>query len=402
MERLCLTAINPAEIKILSERPDGSGVIEMPILSEMQKIDLALTASGTKGTDSITRADMEAAVANFTEWPGPIPVHVYPHRSFQETAGPGDGFIDKLFIRAGQVWAQMDLTAPLFAEVKGRRWRGFSIDGARRIKTATKAFVTFTVYGGVFTNRPASDVHARVAASSAVDADLRTIYVPLLKGADMPPENEEKDVTVRLATAEAKVTQKDEELVKLNAKLSDANAAVTAAEKRADAAERKLAENAGEVATVRLSAERKSSDLKDAEERIESLESTTKDLRAKLSAKESEGVAAKVMSLCGAAIKSGVPPSKIKQFGDYEKDPVKFASGFGSMETLELVLKSLPRDAALSATNSGRQAAGDEDSAAVTPESAATLRKLSLDPDFASVATESEARALYEKKAARK
>ena len=215
-------------------------------------------------------------------------------------------------------------------------------------------------------------------------------------------QNDESDVTVRLATAEAKVTQKDEELVKLNGKLADANAAVTAAEKRADAAERKLAENAGEVATVRLSSDRKAADLKDAEERVESLEATNKDLRAKLSAKESEGTAAKVMSLCSAAIKSGVPPAKIKQFGDFEKDPVKFASGFGSIDTLELVLKSLPREAALSAVNSGRQAAGGEDSAAVTPESAATMRKLNLNPEFAGATTESEAREIYEKNAARK
>jgi uncharacterized protein related to proFAR isomerase len=401
MEPICLTAVNPATIKILSERPDGSGVIEMPLLSPMHDFDMGLTASGKKGTASITMRDLEDAVTNFSSWPGPVPVHRYPHRDYEETAGPGDGFIEKLFVRAGQLWAQMDLTASLFAEVKARQWRGFSIDGASRIKTATKAFTTFTVYGGVFTNRPASDVHARVAASAAVDADLRTIYVPLSKGASMS-QNDESDVTVRLATAEAKVTQKDDELVKLNGKLADANAAVTAAEKRADAAERKLAENAGEVATLRLSSDRKASDLKDAEDRVESLESTNKDLRAKLSAKENEGVAAKVVSLCGAAIKSGVPPAKIKQFGDYEKDPVKFASGFGSMDTLELVLKSLPRDAALSAVNSGRQAAGDEDGAAVTPDSAATLRKLGLNPEFASVTKESEAREIYEKNAARK
>ena len=397
-----LTAIDPATIKILSERPDGSGVVELPILSQQGKIDLSRTASGRGGTDAVTAEDLDDAVRNFAAWPGPVPVHVAPHRSLTETSGPGDGFIDRLFVRGAQLWAQLDLTAPLFQEVKARRWRGFSVDFGRGAKLATKTIKGFLIAGGVFTNRPASDVHFRVAADSAIEADLRTIYVPIgTEGVSMA-ENEGKDLTVSLATAEAEVKSKGETIVKLEGKLADANASVTAAEKRADAAERKLAANVDEVQMTRMSSERKASELKDAEDRIESLEATNKDLRAKLSAKENETTAAMVTSLCVAAIKSGVPPAKIKQFGDYEKDPVKFANGFGSLETMGIVLKSLPRDAALSAVNSGRQAAGDEDGAAVTPDSAATLRKLGLNPEFASVTKESEAREIYEKNAARK
>jgi len=375
----------------LSERSDGSGVVELPILSEQGTIDLSRTASGRSGEDAVTAADLADAVRNFSEWPGPVPIHTAPHRSMSETAGPGDGFVDKLFVRGSQLWAQLDLTAPLFQEVKSRRWRGFSVDYGRGAKLATKTIKGFVVAGGVFTNRPASDVHFKVAANSEIEADLMTIFMPFVaSGAHMPEDN--KDITVSLATAEAKAQSAEEKVVKLEAKLVDERSAREKAETRADAAEKTLRETGTEAQMARLSLSTKAGEIKDLEDQVTSLEATNKDLRVKLATQVNETIGQKVTSLCVSAIKQGVAPAKIKQFGDYEKDPVKLLnSNFGgSLDSLELVLKSFPREAALRAVNSGHEIPGDDDSAAVTPAVAAELRRRGLDPKYANLSNSDE------------
>lgn len=375
MEAISLTSLDPATIRILSDRPDGSGVIEMPILSEMAEVDLALTASKSTGKESVTQDDLRAAVENFSDWPGPVPVHVYPHRSYTETAGPADGFMDRLFIRAGQLWAQMDLTASLFAEVKARRWRGFSVDLARRVTTATKKFDSMTILGGVFTNRPASDVHAKMAAGTEIEADLRSVYRPIKGEGDGTMEDQ--DLKVSLATAQKAAEVKGETIVELEGTIKEQKTSLSAAEKRADDAERKLRENENEIQAIRLSSDRLKDDAKEAETRVTSLEGTVKELRAELATNKNESIATKVVSLCKAAIKEGVTPATIAAFGDYERDPVKMvqANFGGSISSFELVLKSLPRVAALRAVKSGHELPGQDDDSAVSPEIAAELRR---------------------------
>jgi len=208
--------------------------------------------------------------------------------------------------------------------------------------------------------------------------------------------DEDKDLKVSLATAEAKVTAADEKIVKLEGTIKEQKVSLSAAEKRADDAERKLRENEAEMQTVRLSNDRIKDDAKTAEERVASLEGTVKELRSEIATSKNESVATKVASLCRAAIKEGVAPATIAAFGDYEKDPVKMVqTNFGgSVASFELVLKSLPRVAALRAVGSGHHAATEDDSVAIDPTIAAELRKRGIDPKYASLSTSDDLAAL--------
>jgi chromosome segregation ATPase len=194
-----------------------------------------------------------------------------------------------------------------------------------------------------------------------------------------------KDVTVQLATAVADAGYKAEQITKLEGTVKDLRESVDSATKRAESAEMKLRENQAEITTARLSVDRRTSDVKEAEDQIESLQSTVKDLRTQLAQKTNETKASRVVSLCKAAIKDGVPPAKIAIFGDYEKDPVKLvdANFGGSIESFELVLKSLPRDASFKRVDSAGKSV--EEDSAVDPNIAAELRRRGLNPKYASL-----------------
>jgi len=393
-----LTAIAPDVIRLVLERPDGSGLIEMPILSVQASIDLSKTASVKGGIESITRADLQDAVRNFAQWPGPVPVHVDPHRSWRETAGPADGFIDHLEVRGDKLWARFDLTAPLFKSVKERRWRGFSVDCTRDLALPTVKLEGFIVAGGVFTNRPAADVHNKVAASSEVVGDLRTLYVPIEETKIMADQKDDKDLTVSLATAEAEVKFQAGTILALETKLATEKSERLEAEKRADKAERAMADNDAETKMARMSVESKGAQITELTDRISDLEKDRKDLREKIRTTEVESTSTKVLQMCNAAIREGVPPAKIAAFGDYEKNPAKWAANFASLDAAALFLKTLPREAALRAVSSGHQMPTEDDtSAALTPEIVADLKRRGLNPKYASLSTADELNALNQK-----
>ena len=393
-----LTAIAPDVIRIIAERPDGSGQVEMPILSVQASIDLSKTASSKGGFEAITRADLLDAVRNFAQWPGPVPIHVDPHRSWRESAGPADGFIDHLEVRGDKLWARFDLTAPLFKSVKERRWRGFSVDCTRDLALPTVKLDGFIVAGGVFTNRPAADVHNKVAASSEVAGDLRTLYVPLKESNMADEKKDDKDLTVSLATAEAEVKFQAGTILQLETKLAAEKAERIEAETRADKAEKALTENQNEIQMSRMTSERKAAEISEAQDRIAALEAERKELREKIRTGEVETTATKVLQMCNAAIREGVAPAKIAAFGDFEKQPAKWAGQFTSLEAAATFLKTLPREAALRATASGSaQLSADDSSAALSPEIVADLKRRGLDPKFASLTNANDLNALNSK-----
>jgi len=391
-----LSTLTPSDIVIVLERSDGSGVVELPVLAESARIDLGRTASGRAGEEAITAEDLRSAVANLAHWPGPIPIHRAPHRSMTETSGPGDGFLESLEVRGKQLWARLDLTKPLFQEVKARQWRGFSVDYGRGARLATKTLTGFLIAGGVFTNRPAADVHFKVAAGVELNDELSSYYVPFSdRGSDAGGDDmaENQDVTVQLATAEAEVKSKATRIVQLEENLADARESINSADKAALAAERRADEAIASIQAAKLSSDRHKADLDEANERIVQLEEERKDLRTKLATMEATTIGSKISSLCRAAVKEGVQPSRLKAFGDYEKDPVKWLNdNFKSLESAEIFIKTLPRDAALGSVPSGREKPDATDTdGVITPENANSLRRLGLNPDYASVTTESAA-----------
>lgn len=399
------TALDPSDAVLLERSHDGSGRVWVPVLPESAKIDLGLTASKSSKTVTVTVADLREMAANLAEWPGPIPISREPHKSFGESAGASDGFLEALEVRGKTLWGKLWLSSSLMYEFLSGQWRGFSVDYGEDIKLPTKQIKGMSVYGGVFTNRPATDVHFKIAAAASISGEVGSVTVPV-----RPPVAESRrsttmtleEATVQLATATAQIKAKDDSVTSLNAKLKEAKDEAIALEARVTAAEKKADEAVAEAQTAKLSADRKTADAKDAETRVETLETANKDLRVKLQAKEDETLGSKIGTMIRLAIKEGVPPAKLKVYGDYEKDPVKwFKSNFVSLEAAELMVKSLPRDAKLSSVDSGYKR-DDDDNSAITPQSAQTLKSLGLDPEFAAARNEAEMREIRERKEAQK
>lgn len=405
MEPIVLTAIDPSVIKFVLEREDGSGIVELPILCETASIDLSRTATGAKRTESISHDDLVEAASNFAHWPGPVPVHRYPHRSMEEASGVGDGFIDQLAVRGTKLWAKMDLTSDLFQEVKARKWRGFSVDCGRGTVRPTKKFSGFVVARGVFTNQPATDVNFKVAASAHVDVDLGAVFTPIEardsepgKGPRMTTENQ--DATVQLATAKAELTVKEEKIASLSASLTTANKEVVDKERERAALSTKLTDAEAQLSTARLSVDGLKHQLEEKDERITQLSAELTEVKTKLSRQENESIGKQVLALCRKAVDEGVPPASIAQFGDYEKDPVgmlKLSFG-GSIDAFTKLLKALPRDASLAAVNSGRPKTEGDDDSNVNPTIAAELSRRGLNPKYANIDNTEQLAALSQKK----
>jgi hypothetical protein len=403
---MILSAVDPAVIKFVLERPDGSGVVELPILCETESIDLSRTATGANRKETISHDDLVQAVANFAHWPGPVPVHRYPHRSVDEAAGPGDGFMEQLEVRGTQLWARMDLTAELFSEVKGRKWRGFSVDCGRGTVRPTKKFSGFVVARGVFTNQPATDVNFKVAASAEVDVDLTPVFTPIEASASdagrgkKMAKDDEGDVEVRLATAKADLTVKTQKIESLETKLAISEGEVVAKERDRATMATKLADAQTELQTAKLSVDGLKHQNGEKDERIAQLTAERDEAKAKLAQVQAETTGTKVLRLCREAIEKGVAPAMIEAFGDYQKNPVAMLNTRfgGSIDSLELVLSSLPKDAALAAVNSGRQKpAGDGDSG-VPADIAAELSRRGIDPKYATIDNTDQLAALSAKK----
>ncbi len=382
------------EAVIVERRDDGSGIVEVPILTAS---DLELYGkNGTKRTLTVSVADLEQAAQNAASWPGPMPVNRPPHRDYYD-GGPAEGFMDKLFVKAKQLWARMDLTASLFAEVAARQWRGFSVDMfPSGLKTPSKSFSGLTVVGGVFTNRPAAPVHFKLEGifAGAVIGDGGSVYCSLAPhGGRKDPQMDGNDLSVQLATAQAEAVSLKDKQVSLEAKLAEVRDENKSLEARAATAEKAADDARQESLTAKQVAERAKADEKEAESTIASLTQERKDLRAKLAAKESEGKSVRVSTMIRNAVKDGVAPALIASlstFPDYDKDPLKWLdSAFVSLEAAESAVKALPRGANLSHVKSGRTE--DDDALVLPPARAAEMRTLGLDPRFAAARSEADA-----------
>lgn len=391
-----LTASKAVEIKIIEARPDGSGIVELPIVSEEQEIDLSKTAGGQDRTDKITAEDLRSAVENFAEWPGPVPVHRSPHRTKEEASGPAEGFIEKLFVRGKQLWARMDLTANLFYELTNRMWRAFSVDYGRGASLPTKKLKGFLVARGVFTNQPASDVHFRVSAETGPALiDGATAMVSLIEGGSKMGQDE---ITVRLAAAEAEAANAKQQFASLTSQLAEKKTAYDKLagelqEARAEletvklSAEKRVQDAMAEGRSHKLSLERLEGEIKDLNGKLNQAEGRAKEFRQRVEDLEKEAVSSKVLSLCRAAVKDGVPPAEIKKIGDYEQDPVGWLqNNFKTIETAEMFLKALPREASMSRVRSGHSpATGADGDLGLTPQQITELKRRGLDPKYVRV-----------------
>lgn len=204
--------------------------------------------------------------------------------------------------------------------------------------------------------------------------------------ADEKNKDTESETAVKLAAAEEQIRQNNGEITSLTQRLDDEREDRIEAEKRAEIAERKQAEAESGMQTFKLSADRKGSEVDDLESRIVSLEAERKELRAKLVTKENESVGEKVTRLCKLAVADGVPPAKLKMYGDWEKNPVQWlTANFASFDAAELTVKQMPRDAALRLSASSREKIVEGDAPLMDEDRRKNLAALGLNPALANV-----------------
>jgi hypothetical protein len=373
----------PVEIKVIHRRDNGSGIIEVPILP-MAEIDLSKTAGESKGKVAITEAELEEIVANFARFPGPVPIGVQPHQDFGERAGFSPGFINACRVKRKKLYAEVDVTAPLFEEILSGGWRGFSVEIARNLKTATVDLDGWVLTGGVFTNRPATDVNFRIAASEQNTAEDKATYSIRLDKGDKEKEMSQEQI----ASLEAEVSTQKELVANLRAQAD--TSAKTAADEIATL-ETKLTEANKDAATANTAAAEikvklaaAADEVRHLTKKLDNEQQTRREAEIKLEAEENRSLREAVVKLAEAAIERGV---SAKHFEGLEEDPAAwFNKRYVSLEAMKQFIDALPlvKESAVSSGNK------PDEKATISAETAAMLRRIGVDPKFAGVTNENE------------
>jgi hypothetical protein len=398
---LRLTASNPAEVKVIEAREDGSGVVEVPILS--------LGTLNMGGQDlKITDAVLDELVANFKVYPGPVPLGVSPHQEFGDRGGPQAGFFEQLYKADGQLWARMDLAPWLFASLcRDRVWRGFSVEMIRNLAHPSRKFEGWVLVGGVFTNRPASDVVFKVAAEAD---DAVGVYSRLSADASAQEDTMAEEKTVSLATHEAKLaevraeaTGHKERAVAFETQATSLRAELKGSTEKVADLETKLSTATSELLVTNSRATGLEAQLRQANVDKRALETRVTEAEAKMKEQMDKENGAEVSRVVLEAIKAGVPPAI---FDGYAADPVAWlGANYASLEAFKTAVERIRNvgptvklDAKPEKSGKADTTAADQADAALSPDVAATLKKagVNLDVNYTGVTTEDEARKRFE------
>lgn len=377
-----------SKLKLVERKGNGGIVCEFPILC-VGELDLSLAAGG-KGKLAVTREMLDEIVANSKDWPGPLPLNVVPHREWQETAGPAPGFIDELTRRGDDLWARCSLGPWLAASVLADEWRGFSVDMKKSPRHASRAMNGWCVLGGVFTNRPAADVHfsVDVAASAESSAELALVVSLSLiteregSGGGRPMKTAE-ELALEVTQLQKEAKEKDEQIAALSSKVEKLEADVV----KANSLAAEKASLSGRFETDMTSLQ---GQLRTAQNEVTALTTKNTALEADVRAKATEIEGLKAAALQGdirRAVKDGLDrgiPASV--FEGTDRDPVAMlqAKFGGSLASLQALVSSYPAPKKRQPVPSGVET-DDDGTAALSAEDQAELRRHGLDPKYASV-----------------
>lgn len=431
-----MAAVNLSDalpVKVILRRDDGSGIVEIPILPETTDNDRI----------SVTRADLEKIAANFGEYPGPVPIGVSPHVEFDERAGFSPGFVEKLTVRGSnpaRLYAQIDLIGPLFYEVvEARGWRGFSVEMHKNLKHPDRKFEGWVLTGGVFTNRPATDTHFKVAAMADVESDVQVAASFTLRptaeeetamaeetkttspAAPAEPKVEKTpapapptEKTVSLAFHQARESELKGNVTALEAELRTANSQLEAANRelhqsRIDlqAAKTKLDGTQVDLDTMRAQANRFENRAKNLEKANALLESQVTERAEELKREQDKSLDRDVRQIVLDAIGAGIPPA---QFEGHDAEPAEWLrANFASLEAFKGQVKAQtdtlralgvkPKSQPARSGHDPAKAAEPPVSVELSDSERARLEAVGIDPEFVGVHDEKAARALAARKA---
>ena len=353
-----LTATKPVMMKLIERRDDGAAVIEVPILPA-GKIDTSLASKG-KGKVTISKDDLNVIVANANMWPGPLPVHFGEHRKFSETGGPMPARILKLMVRGEVLWARIYLIGPAAFEVLAGAWGGFSVDLVKDPRMPTVSFKGWVVTGGIFTNRPATDIHfmppelpdvTEVAAAISLSISVSTDEVEEPVGeTKMSEKTSEKTPTSAEVTAlEMQLASVKKEVDSFRTIAHQSDERNSALIKQVNEGETKMASLRTELSTANTKVSSLDAQLKEANARItalsderEQLHRDRASLESDLAKQKTSQIALDVTQTAKEAISEGVAPAL---FEGYDKDPAGWMrERFISLDAFRSFVKTLPRD----------------------------------------------------------
>lgn len=377
----------PVQIKVIHRRDNGSGIVEIPLLPQTE-IDLARTEGGGKGRIAVTHAVLEEIARNFASYPGPVPIGVSPHVNFEERGGFAPGFINAVKVQDGRLFGEVDLIAPLFAEVEAGGWRGFSVEIARNLKTATVELQGWALTGGVFTNRPATDVHFRIAAENKIETDgVATINCLFVGEENEMDEKSTASGAAEVTALEAKLATKEQLISTLRATADN-----MAGEKKALEAQLEETNKDLKAANIALADEKaQHAALADQHahvtRKLADVEASKRETEVKLEAEQTRALKDQVLEIVHGAIDRGVSAAL---FEGVEEDPVAwFRSKFTTTDALGKFIEALPT-VSQSATSSGRP--GTDEKADLSEDVREKFRRMGLDPKYADIKDENELR----------
>ena len=393
--------IDIADVRILRERPDGSGVVELPISA-------VSTKDRSDKTSGITLGDLQDVVANFDRGRKGVIVGVTPspHPPASELisgrGGPQKGFVDAVSLRGDQLWGLLDLGAELFQQVKRREWRGFSIEIVRHssipdVWQSQFKFEGWVLVGGVFTNRPATPTVFRIAAEAAIAAALSS---PMGAPQEVPMSEEK---TISVAAHESKVAELSAEIAGAKDKSQRLETLATTLQTEV-ANLRKTNEDLGakavslenEKTIAQASVTRLELQVKQLNSSLRALDLAKNELELQVKGQDKAAKDERVKSLIAEAVeKHRVVPAI---FEGYEANPSEWVeSNFASLEAFEGFVRTLsgvgPKVASSASVKSGHDPAKAADP---VPQLADGEKKvfeqIGLDATYVGAETEDEAR----------
>lgn len=211
---------NSLAMRIVERRPDGSGVIEVPLAVATRGIISANTAGGGSGSFDLDVTAFEQMVRNFPGLPGPVAVYFGHIPQKDRRLEPAAGFVEKVWVEGSHLWGRIDLGPRAFRNVVDERgFRSFSVEADFNAEVTTGSVLEgWSLSGGAITNTPALDVQFKVAASAPEAGSARRVA---MSTAFTWPDGKETDemtleqLTAKVTQLEGAVKERDEKIAQL-------------------------------------------------------------------------------------------------------------------------------------------------------------------------------------------
>jgi hypothetical protein len=416
-----LSAAAPIRARLLRRNPNGSALIEVPVLTIQDKVDFSRSHGGGPKDGRVSESDLQEMAANFPHWPQPITIGFdgIDGGHDRNKAGPQSAFAVSARYEAGALMVVAELDAATADLIVDRRaYRATSVEARKSPSTPTVSLEGWVLTGFIFTNQNAVDTVFDIAASgteiTSEDA-LRSLGEFHFKapnggqGVDRMEQNAKPQdngaETVSLSFHRSELAKQSDTIAAREGEVGTLKAALSGAEEKLRRAEAALTESNQSLAAAKDESATATAKANRLEVENKNLRSTSESLQVALTEKEQQlrsernvNLSAKVKSIVETAVQAGVAPAF---FDGYEQNPAEWMeSQYASVEAFENQVQRLTSLATGKATivkpvRSGHdpaKAAGDAGDELTEDERRLLSKYGGHDFAFGDVTTEAEAR----------